>query len=97
MPGPRKMALGKPKNTKRVVARILSYLRPYTLRLVLVAVCICISAGAGADADAHGDKHKPQRVRPQVREDARDNPLCILGFSKRHFAWAGHQATAPFI
>ncbi len=47
MPGPRKMALGKPKNTKRVVARILSYLRPYTLRLVFIAVCICLSAGAG--------------------------------------------------
>ena len=45
-PGPR-MAMGKPKNAKKTISRILSYLRPYRARLVLVAAGILLSALAG--------------------------------------------------
>ena len=45
-PGPR-MAMGKPKNAKKTILRILSYLRPYRARLVLVAAGILLSALAG--------------------------------------------------
>ena len=45
-PGPR-MAMGKPKNAKKTISRILSYLKPYRARLVLVAAGILLSALAG--------------------------------------------------
>ena len=41
------MAMGKPKNAKKTISRILSYLRPYRARLVLVAAGILLSALAG--------------------------------------------------
>ena len=37
----------KPKNVGKTVLRILSYMKPFRLRLVLVAVCVVLSAGAG--------------------------------------------------
>lgn len=47
MPGPRR-AFGapKPKNLKGTVLRLLSYLKPYTGRLIVVLVCILIQAVA---------------------------------------------------
>ena len=47
MPGPRRMAMGKPKNTKKTISRILEYLSPYKARLVLVMIGILFSALAG--------------------------------------------------
>ena len=34
---------GKPKNAKHTIARLLGYLRPYTLHLILVLVCMLTS------------------------------------------------------
>ena len=47
MPGPRRMAMGKPKDAKKTIARILKYLSPYKLRLVFVVIGILLSALAG--------------------------------------------------
>lgn len=46
-PGRRKIATVKPKNTKRTLLRVLSYLGPYRWRLVLVALGILVSSAAG--------------------------------------------------
>ena len=42
-PGPRGMAKGKPKNTRRTVGRLFSYVRPYTINLIFVLLCMLIS------------------------------------------------------
>ena len=41
--GPRGKSGGKPKNTKATLARLLSYLAPHKLKLVLVMVCMVLS------------------------------------------------------
>ena len=46
-PGPgRGMATGKPKDAKKTVARIFSYIRQYKLRLAAVLVCMVLNTGA---------------------------------------------------
>lgn len=42
-PGPRGMAKGKPKNTRRTVGRLFSYVRPYTINLIFVLLCMLVS------------------------------------------------------
>lgn len=42
-PGPRGMAKGKPKNTRRTVGRLFSYVRPYTVNLIFVLLCMLVS------------------------------------------------------
>ena len=37
---------GKPKNTRKIVARLLSYLKPYRIRLILVILCMLFSTAA---------------------------------------------------
>lgn len=45
-PGGRHMrAKGKPKNTKNTIKRMLSYVAPYKLHLIIVAVCMALSTG----------------------------------------------------
>ena len=38
-------AKGKPKNTKNTIKRMLSYVAPYKLHLIIVAVCMALSTG----------------------------------------------------
>jgi len=44
--GPGVRATGKPKDIKKTVKRLFSYLAPYKFRLVLVVVCMLLSTGA---------------------------------------------------
>ena len=46
MPGPRKQSFAKPKNAKGTFRRILTYFRPYRLRLVLVLIGLLASVAA---------------------------------------------------
>ena len=46
-PGPKPPAIRKPKNAKKTLGRILSYLSPYKWLLILVALLVVISSGAG--------------------------------------------------
>ena len=41
--GPRARGGAKPKNARKIIARLLSYMKPYRLRLVLVALCMLLS------------------------------------------------------
>ena len=46
-PGPGKApAMGKPKDAKKTIARIFSYIRQYKARLVAVVICMLLSTGA---------------------------------------------------
>ena len=44
--GPGARGGGKPKNTRKIVARLLAYLKPYRFRLVLVVLCMLFSTAA---------------------------------------------------
>lgn len=41
--GPGARGGAKPKNARKIIARLLSYMKPYRLRLVLVALCMLLS------------------------------------------------------
>ena len=41
--GPGARGGAKPKNARKIIARLLSYMKPYRLRLVLVVLCMLIS------------------------------------------------------
>ncbi|MBP3411620.1 MAG: hypothetical protein J6M10_11600, partial [Clostridia bacterium] len=42
----RGMAMGKPKDAKKTIARIFSYIREYKLRMAAVIVCMLLTTGA---------------------------------------------------
>lgn len=44
--GPGARGGAKPKNARKIIARLLSYMKPYRLRLVLVALCMLLSTVA---------------------------------------------------
>ena len=44
--GPGARGGGKPKNTRKIVARLLAYLKPYRFRLILVVLCMLFSTAA---------------------------------------------------
>jgi ATP-binding cassette subfamily B multidrug efflux pump len=46
MPGPMRGAVSKPKNMKKTLLRILSYMKEYRLQLVIVLFAVIVSAGA---------------------------------------------------
>ena len=45
-PGGRGPAMGKPKDTKKTIARVFSYIRQYKARLAAVLVCMLLNTGA---------------------------------------------------
>ena len=44
--GPRGVPMGKPKDLKKTIGRVLSYLKDYKLRLFFVMLCILINSGS---------------------------------------------------
>ena len=47
MPGPGNRMRSKPKNTKKTFIRLVSYLQPFTVRLLIVVLLLLVSSGAG--------------------------------------------------
>lgn len=85
MPGPNKpKAKGKPKNVKKTVARILHYMRPYKLHLVLVIFFVLLSAGAQVASTYFLKPLINDYILPLVGQQNPDlssfiNILCVIG------------------
>lgn len=77
MPPRGRMAVGKPKNTKATLRRVLSYLLPYKRLLALVVVGIVVSAARQCRRDLYAQAHSQPVHRALHRQRGRGpDRLC---------------------
>ena len=77
-PGPMRGAVSRPKNMKKTLLRILSYMREYRLQLVVVLLAVMISSGANVAGTYFLKPLINNYILPFVGQESQDLSECSL-------------------